>query len=1018
MRWNTRLLTLLLTILVLLPGAVIAEQTDAPDVDLLAGTDVVEKSEYGVYIVLMAQDPVLAYEGGKAGFKATKPGKGKKLNPSSFRAKKYAEYLEASHMASLGAAGIQPAAKIYSYTIALNGYAAAMSHAQAQAVAAQKDVLAVRPDVMRFLQTDASPSFLGLTDAGGAWLKGFDGEGVVVGVIDSGIWPEHPSFADDGSFPEPPIELDDSRPNCEFGNTAHNPNDAPFTCNNKLIGARQMLDTYRALIGADPDEFDSARDDDGHGTHTASTAAGNRDVAASMYGVPRGLISGMATRAHVVAYKGVGDLGGFTSDLAAAIDQAVADGVDVINYSIGGGANIPGADEIAFLFADSAGVFVATSAGNSGPGSSTLGNPGTMPWITTVGANTQDRFLQATVILGDGSEYAGASITSGVDSAPLVDAEFAGGDLCIPGTLDSNAVAGKIVLCRRGAIARAAKSLAVYQAGGVGTILYNTSDVDNLASDSHWTPAVHIDQTPGLAIKAYIAADASPTAEIVAEEYNIWPDAPSMAIFSSRGPNPVAPDIIKPDITAPGVQILAGYSPLPDPQSTPPGELFAAIQGTSMSSPHVAGIYALIKQARPHWSAAMARSAMMTTARQDVVDNDRMTSADPFDYGAGHVNPGGKWRKGSIIQPGLAYDAGIYEYAAFTCGMEWGVFTPGSCDFLESIGIPSDPSDLNLPSIGVYELPGRQTVARTVTSVAMEQGWRTYTVSVDPPPGYSVTVSPSEIRLKRGQTATYEVTIINVDAPIGEWRFGSLTWKDKTGRYEAYSPIAVSASMFYCPEELEGYGTTSGLSFDVAFGYTGSYAAAPHGFAPAIVTHDNVVQDPDQSFDPLDGFSNAHALAVSGAAYLRFSMPPDATEADADLDLYLYDPAGNQVARSTAGGTDEQIDILLPTDGTWTLWVHGWSTPGGESDYYLYAWDVPIASGGSLTIDSAPSTATLGATGTIDVSWFNLWDGTLADWHLGAVSHTGDVGLMCLTLVDVDLRFPTARPQAGIGPRN
>jgi len=1017
MKRNTRLLTLMLAIAVLLPGAVIAEQTDAPAVDLIGREDLVQKSEYGVYIVLMAQDPAISYRGDEAGFKATKPGKGKKLNPNSARVMKYRKHLEAKHQASLEAAGLGAAVKIHNYTIALNGYAAIMSHEKALEVAAQKDVIAVKPDVMRFPQTDASPDFLGLTDAGGAWLKGYDGEGVVVGVIDSGIWPEHPSFADDGSFPAPPVVLDDSRPNCEFGNTAHNPMDAPFSCNNKLIGARQMLDTYRLLIGADPDEYDSARDDNGHGTHTASTAAGNSGVEASMYGIPRGLVSGMAPRAHVVAYKGLGNLGGFTSDLAAAIDQAVADGVDVINYSIGGGAASPGADEIAFLFAVSAGVFATTSGGNAGPGPATLGNPGTMPWMTTVGASTQSRFFQGTIVLGDGTEYAGGSITQGVGSAALVDAEFAGGDLCIPGTLDSNVVAGKIVLCRRGAIARSAKSLAVGQAGGVGTILYNNSDVDNLATDTHWTPTVHIDQTPGLAIKAYIDSDPAPAARIDCCELSDWPYAPSMAIFSSRGPNPVAPDILKPDITAPGVQILAGNSPTPDPGNVQ-GELFQAIQGTSMSSPHVAGIFALLKQAHPDWSAAMARSAIMTTAHQDVVDNDRVSQADPFDMGAGHLNPGGKWIKGSIMQPGLAYDAGLFEYAAFTCGMEWGVFSAGSCAFLESIGVPSDPSDLNLPSIAINELPGRQTVQRTVTSVAREQAWRRYTVSVEAPPGFEVTVSPSKFWLKPGRTATYDVTITNVDAPIGEWRFGSLTWMDKTGRYEAYSPIAVKASLFYWPEELEGYGTTNSLSFDVSFGYTGSYAAAPHGFAPAIVTHDNVLQDPDQSFDPLDGFSNQHPFNVSGALYLRFAMPPDATEPDADLDLYLYDPLGNLAATSTHGGTDEQIDIDLPIDGTWTLWVHGWSTPDGDSDYYLYTWEVPLASGGSLSLDAAPSAATLGEMGTIDVSWFNLQDGILGDWYLGAVTHTGDVGLMGLTLINVDLRFPPARPQPAIRSRN
>ncbi len=178
---------------------------------------------------------------------------------------------------------------------------------------------------------------MGLTVDSGAYDRGFTGEGVVVGVIDTGIWPEHPSFADDGSYAAPPT----GPLPCEFGNTAHNPNDAAFTCNNKLIGARQMLTTYRAVLGAEADEFDSARDDSGHGTHTASTSAGNAGVNATAFGLPVATISGIAPRAHVISYKGLGNLGGFTSDLAAAIDQAVLDGVDVINYSIGGGAGLP-----------------------------------------------------------------------------------------------------------------------------------------------------------------------------------------------------------------------------------------------------------------------------------------------------------------------------------------------------------------------------------------------------------------------------------------------------------------------------------------------------------------------------------------------------------------------------------------------------------------------------------------------------------------------------------------------------
>jgi subtilisin family serine protease len=947
------------------------------------------------YIVVLEAMPLVAYEGDIKGLAATKPAKGKKFNPNSKAAKKYKAHLTSMQGKVLNNAGVSSSKKVNSFTAALNGFSAILTEEQAAAMARQKGVKKVMKDQWRYPDTDSSPEFLGLTGPAAPWQTGYTGEGVIVGIIDSGIWPEHPSFADDGSFPEAPA-LDNSRPNCEFGNTGHNPADAVFECNNKLIGARQMLDTYRALIGAVPGEFDSARDDNGHGTHTASTAAGNADVAAHMYGIPRGTVSGIAPRAHVIAYKGLGNLGGFTSDLAAAIDQAVFDGVDVINFSIGGGAAAPGADEISFLFADAAGVFVATSAGNSGPGASTLGNPGTMPWMTTVGASTQPRFIQGTVVLDDGSEYAGASITPGLGAADLVDAADAGGDLCVPGTLDANVVAGKVVLCRRGAIARAAKSLAVFQAGGIGTILYNNSDADNLFTDTHWTPTVHIDNTPGLAIKAHIAGSVTPTAAIVGEQLSEWESAPSMTIFSSRGPNPVSPDLIKPDITAPGLQILAGNSPMPI--GAFPGELFQAIAGTSMSSPHVAGAFALLKQAHPDWSPAMAKSALMTTSYQNVVDNDRTSPAGPFEMGAGHMDLGGKSQKGSAFQPGLAYDAGLFEYAAYTCGEDFGVFTAGSCVFLENIGVPSEPYNLNVPSIGIANLPGSLTVERTVTSVANENGWRTYNVSVDAPDGYEVTVSPASFKLKSGQSATYEVTITNVGAPAGEWRTGSLTWSDKTGHYDVYSPIAVRGSLFSAPDTVSGSGTDGATSFDVQFGYTGSYAAAPHGLVADAQTSGAIGKDPDQTYpSPDDSPVGVQKIAfpVSGAAFVRWEM---AIPGPDDIDLFLENSSGTIIAASTNGGTDELVELFLPADDTYTMVVHGWSVPNAPLPYTLHFWEVPLASGGSLSVDAAPASATAGTAGTVDVSWSGLSAGTS---YLGAVSHTGDAGLMGITLVEV-----------------
>ncbi len=963
-----------------------------------------KKGDKSSFIVVMGLAPVATYDGSVQGYAPTKPGKGGKLNPNSAHVKKYEKFLQTSHDAALQAVGASPDSKINEYTYALNGFSALLTPVQAEDMARQPGVVLVIPDQMRYKQTDSSPTFLGLTGPGGLWARGYTGENVVVGVIDSGIWPEHPSFADGGAYGPPPITLDGSeRPACEFGNTAQNPNDAPFTCNNKLIGARQMLDTYRAILGADSDEYDSARDDDGHGTHTASTAAGNANVPASIYGISRGTVSGIAPRARIVAYKGLGNQGGFSSDLAAAIDQAVADGVDVINYSVGGGASLTGADDIAYLFAADAGVFVATSAGNSGSGAGTIGGPASVPWITAVGASTQSRFFQATVVLGNGAGYPGASITAGTGILPLVDAASAGGDLCIPGTLDPAVVTGKMVLCRRGQVGRAEKSLAVMQAGGAAMIMYENTDDNNLFTDNHWVPSVHVDNTPGLAIKAYIAANpAAATAQINAGELSQWPSAPSMTLFSSRGPNPVAEDIIKPDVTAPGIQILAGNSPTPDP-GIYGGELFQAIAGTSMSSPHVAGIFALIKQARPDWSAATAKSALMTTAYQDVRDNNRVTPANPFAMGAGHVDPGGKAGKGSVIEPGLAYDAGFLDYLGFLCEAGPEVFAnpAATCASLAAAGIPTTARNLNLPSIGVARLAGSETVQRTVTSVAKENGWREYTVSVQAPPGYNVTVQPSSLRLKSGQKATYAVTITNVSAPVGEWRFGSLTWQDRTGNYDVYSPIAVKGALFSAPAAISAHGEAGSTSFNVKFGYTGAYQAAAHGLVPATVTADNVAQDPDQNFDPNDGYSDLHQFNAAGAAFLRFAIPPAATEANADLDLYLFDPSGALVASSTKGGTDELIDVVSPADGTWSLYVHGWSAPGGDSPYSLYSWIVSATPGGNLAITSAPTSAAIGTTQAVNLSWAGA---TLGQWHLGAVSHTGDSGLMGLTLVEVDNR--------------
>jgi subtilisin family serine protease len=973
-------------------------------------------SERKSYIVVMAQMPLLGYDGDVAGIPATKPDAGESVDVTTAAAKEYTQYLTAQHNDSLADAGVSASAKVNEYTVALNGYSALLTEAQAAAVKSQKDVLRVMEDELQQPTTDSSGAFLGLTQAGGAYASGITGENVVVGVIDTGIWPEHPSFAGAGYGPLPAGSVAPGIP-CEFGNTAHNPDDVAFTCNNKLIGARQMLDTYRAVIGAEDWEFDSARDENGHGTHTSSTAAGNANVPAQTFGIPRGNITGIAYRARIIMYKGLGAQGGFTSDLSAAIDQAVADGVDVINYSIGGGASLTGGDDIAFLFASAvSNVFVATSAGNSGPGAATVGGPGSVPWVTTVGANTQSRSFQGTVALNNGARYTGVSMTQGLGKAPLfgliggetfqlVDAAThatgATPDLCISGTLMPT-VKDKIVLCRRGVNARVDKSLAVMIAGGRGMILYENSDAGDLMSDPHFVPTVHVDNTPGLAIKAFINSARSPRGWLEAKQLGTFPFAPSTTQFSSRGPNPVANDIIKPDITAPGIQILAGNTPKPGPPgAAPAGELFQAIAGTSMSSPHIAGLFALLKQAHPTWTAAQAKSALMTTALQNVKDNDRINPATPFLAGAGHANPGKPGSAGSAFQPGLVYPTTFTNYLIFLCDA-----APG---FVSGCGsVPAEDKkayNLNQPSIGVAQLAGAETVRRRVTNVS--GGTATFTASVAAPAGYTAVVTPSSLTLANGATGNFTVTFTNQTAPIGEWRFGSLTWA--SGAYSVRSPIALRAAKFQAPAQVQGTGASGSATIPVKFGYTGAYSAVPSGLTPATLTNATVAQDADpgeggspvfQPEDVVNGGANVHEFTISNAAAFRVAIPPDATEANADLDVFVYNPAGQQVGASTLGGTDEEVTIQSPANGTWKVYVHGWAAPGGSSPYTLYSWAVPTATGGSLTVSGAPASATIGTTANLTASW----TGAGGTWNLGAVSHMEGGTLLGRTLVEVDNR--------------
>lgn len=964
------------------------------------------KAEEKTYIVWMEGDPVAAYDGGIQGLKATRPAKGNKLNPKDKDVIRYQEFLHGAQNAAMQRVGVGQSKKLYNYSVTFNGFAARMTEAQADQLAASADVRQVFEDQLYKLNTVSTPEFLGLRDPGSAWDLGFLGEDVIIGIMDSGAWPENPSFSDRTGSNKNGVTGKLSYQQIPGWNGKCVPGEAfnASHCNQKMIGAQWYGAGWgggAAIKQLFPYEFISPRAADGHGVHTAGTAGGNDGVEAVVDGVNLGTASGMAPRARISTYKvcwGVGEGGCFGSDSVAAIDQAVIDGVDVINFSISGTrTNFLDAVEVAFLFAADAGVFVAASAGNSGPGAATVAHPS--PWITTVAAGTHDRLFEADVVLGNGDSYTGASLqedgTGVLDLVYSANVGLAGADptevrLCYPGTLDSALVSGKMVLCDRGVIARVDKSLAVSQAGGSAMILANTSP-SSLNADLHYVPSVHVDETAGAAIRTYIDTETEPTAYLTPRVSGSDPDAPQVAAFSSRGPLQASSDLLKPDIMAPGVDILAAVSP------AEAGRDFDFLSGTSMSSPHIAGLAAVVKQAHPDWTPMMIKSALMTSSEDTV--------ASPFAEGTGHVVPN------AAIDPGLVYNSGFIDWLGFLCGT--GQLTASYCP---SIGI--DPSDLNTPNIAVGELAGSQTVTRTVTNVG--DVTETYIASVDAPAGIDVTVSPNTLTLDPGTSASFQVTFTATEAAtLGAYAFGNLTWASDA--HTVRSALVVRPFQLAAPDEVGGTGATGSTSFDVSFGYTGDYTAAPHGLEPATQQAGNVTDDPANDINAALGTCDFgsfpfactgitwHIVSVpAGTAYTRISLFDAYTDGNDDLDLYVWDAGFSFVGSSGTATSAEQVDVAFPASPFYFVAVHGWQTDGPDANYTLFDWSVsatpaPAVGTFPLSIDSAPASATLGATEAVSVSWDVSGDAaTSGRKYLGAVSHSDDGGIIGITLVNVD----------------
>uniref|UniRef100_A0A803PME7 Uncharacterized protein n=1 Tax=Cannabis sativa TaxID=3483 RepID=A0A803PME7_CANSA len=703
---------------------------------------------------------------------------------------------------------------VYSYRHGFSGFAARLTESEAESMAEFPEVIQVIPNRIHKLHTTRSWEFIGIRhNSRKNDLTENTGKGTIIGLIDTGVWPESESFNDEGMPPIP----SHWRGVCQQGDEFNQTN-----CNKKIIGARWFMKGFMAEIKKPVNrthikgEYLSPRDGNGHGTHTASTAAGYFVKQASYKGLAAGLARGGAPLAHLAIYKACWGSGRCTNaDLLKAFDKAIHDGVDVLSISVGNEvplfSYVDLRDTIAIgsFHAASKGITVVSSAGNSGPTSQTISN--TAPWLITVAATTIDRAFPTVVTLGNNQTLWGQSIGDtgrhnhgfvGITYSERIadDSTDASSKDCELGSLNATLAAGKIVLCFSDLYDQqdiASAATAVKEAGGVG-IIFAQSHSDGLQSCD--IPCVKVDFEVGTQIISYIRRARSPTAMLSSPNTVIgkW-TSPRVATFSSRGPSSLTPAVLKPDIAAPGVDILAAFPPI---DSKSGKGYYTMLSGTSMACPHVAGIAALIKSLHRNWSPAAIRSALVTTASQTGTDGSNISAggpnrkaADPFDIGGGQVNPI------RAMDPGLIYDISTEDYVEYLCSLGYRAST--IITRLTEIEITCGSQkrqaglNLNLPSITIPNLKSTTpvTVRRTVTNVGEVDS--VYEAVVEAPGGVVMRVEPQVLRFDTiTETVSFEVTFLSGQRVHGDYKFGSLTWVEVDGNHRVRSPVAVRVLRF------------------------------------------------------------------------------------------------------------------------------------------------------------------------------------------------------------------------------
>ncbi|XP_022766474.1 subtilisin-like protease SBT1.7 [Durio zibethinus] len=678
---------------------------------------------------------------------------------------------------------------LYSYNHAMQGFSARLTPSQVSEIKKSPAHIAIHEERFGRLFTTHSPQFLGLKHSSGLWNASSYGEGVIIGMIDSGVWPESESFNEKGMPPIPTRW----KGKCQ-NSTSH------FRCNKKLIGAQVFIKGIQAA-GKTDSRDDSPRDFLGHGTHTSSTAAGNHVPGASQFGYAKGTARGIAPRAHVAMYKV--SSGGYIveSDVLAAMDQAVADGVDIMSLSLGFDQTPYFQDIIAIasLSAIEKGIVVVCSAGNDGAPNTTHN---AAPWITTVGAGTLDRSFSATVTLGNDLTFEGKSEFPDrviVGDTPLY---YGKGDfnktICSYGALNESEVFGKVVICdntNRFSIFEQADELArVSAAAGILMEAWTLYGVDGLS-----IPSLVLPTSSGALIRKY-AIGAAGEAKVkimrfVLTSFGTKP-APQVAEFSSKGPDPLNPNILKPDIIAPGVRVLAAVPPIIPVGILGNHELasdYALFSGTSMSAPHVAGVAALLKAVHPEWSPAAIRSALMTTA--DTIDNNGTTLTNeltnlpgtPLDFGAGHINPN------KAMNPGLIYDIDWQGYVDFLCGLGYNDTEMRAILRQSQWNCSQEGTDLNYPSfVAIFSKnassPNVKNFTRVVTNVGDDQS--VYQAIAKTTNGMSIIVEPTTLTFTSKYQKQSYVVSVQMDGKAPPVAYGYLNWVDQNSHIVA-SPVVV-----------------------------------------------------------------------------------------------------------------------------------------------------------------------------------------------------------------------------------